>query len=1034
MLKRIVKFALLFRGVIIALACVLAGCGVYSLQSARYDVYPDFIHPQLAIKTLAPGFTPRQVEKIVTTPIEQALAGGVGSQKIFSKSMQGISVVKVLFPSNSNIYRDQQAVAVRLTQIAGELPPGVGPPALMPLSSSIRWVTVAGITSKLATLRHLRTVGDWIMKPRLLAVPGVSEVAVLGGLSKDYELDLRPGRLIQYHVSVRQVLAAARRATGVVGAEFVSTANQTMALRVHSQARTLKALAQTVVVSNGAQVVTLGDVTRVRSGHLPPVGAAAINGQPGVLLMIALAYRANLLTVTAGVKAALASLKPVLQKQGIVLHSKIVQSADFITTAIHNLTDSLLIGAGLVIVVLVLFLGDWRTSLISCLAIPMSMLSGIAVLVFLGFTLNTMTLGGLAVAIGEVVDDAVIGVENVIRRLRQNALSSRPRADWRVVLDATLEVRVAVMFATTAVIMVFLPIFGLTGLAGRFFAPLGAAYVAAVLSSLVLAVTLTPALCQTLLPKKAQRGGDAPLTAWLKRRYRSLLIMVERHRRPVIILVAAATTVAVGLMIPLKRTFLPKLNERTYVLHLVLISGSSLQQSIALGNRVEQALKKIPYVEEVAQHAGRATLAGDVVGPESSSFFIKVHPLSPTEAAQFRADLGDLTKRFPGVLLYYNTQLSERINETISGSGAPVIVQVTGNHFAPLARAAGLITAALKKLPGAVSVAPQTAWKAPQINIRPRAGSRLARWGLTRVQVARSAQLLVHGQTVGHLYHGIRIRPLIVRYPSRWSTGTASIGGLPIETAGGTWIPLSEVAHVYEAAGFYSISDLGGQRAQMIAVHLAGTSAASFVQQAQAVIARLKLPAGVVVGFAGSAQRAASALHGLIFHALVALVGIVLLLFVVLRYWPNVALLMMNLPLALAGGVAAAWVSGGVLSLGAMVGFVTLFGITLRNSIMLMSHYQHLVAREGRTWDTATAIEGAIDRLPAILITALVAAFGLLPLALGSGAAGREIEGPLAQIIVGGIFTSTLLNLIVLPTLAARWARFDSRPTHKIIG
>jgi CzcA family heavy metal efflux pump len=1022
MFKRIVKFALRFRGVIVALACVLAGFGVYSILQARYDVYPDFIQPQLDIKTIAPGFSPSQVEKLVTTPIERALAGGVDARETFSNSLAGISIVKVLFPGGSNIYRDQQLTAQRLADVSGILPPHVHAPVLMPLNSSIRWVTVVGITSKTNDTRRLRTVADWVMQPRLLAVHGVSEIAIYGGLQKDYQVQIIPSRLVQYGLSLRRVVAAARRATGLIGGSFVTTPNQALTLRVHGQIPSLRQFDAITVGYHQNHVITLADVARIRISHLPQVGAVSIMGRPGVLLMIGLAYGSNLLHVSAHVQKTLASLTPVLGAQGIILHGKILQSADFITTALHNLMDSLLIGAALVIIVLFLFLGEWRTSLISCLAIPLSLLAAITVLTHLGYTLNIMTLGGLAVAIGEVVDDAVIDVENITRRLRINALSAAPRHPLRVVLMASLEVRTAVVFATFAVILVFLPIFGLTGLAGRFFAPLGVAYIAAVLSSLVLALTLTPALCLSLLPSVAVRGHDAWLTGRIKKWYRRILRVVEYRRGLVIALVALCTLAGIATAPFLKIEFFPRLNERNYVLHLALVAGSSLDQSIAIGNRVTRDLRKIPYIREVEQRSGMPNLAGDILGPQYSEYLIKVQPLTPGQAGHFRRDMNRLIKKFPGVLLSYNTVLSERINETISGSGAPVVVQIIGNHFAAIEKATTALTAVLKNVPGARSVVPQTAWNAPEIKVRLRY-RQLWRWGLPPMAVLSTIHLLARGRLIGHIYHGTRVWPLMVTFTPTWNR-ISKVRQLPIQTPAGTWIPLSALARVYEGRGFYRISHINGQRAQMINIHLAGVTAGQFVQAARAAIARIKIPPGVLINFTGSAQAASRALHDLLVHSVIAFIGILLLLFMVLKYRNNVLLLLLNLPLAMVGGVLAAWVCGGVLSLGALVGFITLFGITLRNSIMLMSHYQHLVEREGRSWNVQTAMEGAIDRLPAILMTALVAALGLLPLALGSGAPGREIEGPLAQIIVGGLLTSTLLNLLVLPTLAARFGKF----------
>ncbi len=1023
MLKRIVNFSLHFRGIIIALAFVLMGYGVYSLARARYDVYPNFVPPQLKIKTVAPGFSPGEVEKLVTTPIEQALAGGVGARATYSHSLQGMSIIKILFPSDSNIYRDEQAVSQRLAQVSGTLPPDVHRPVLMPLVSSIRWVMVAAITSRDNDIRHLRTVADWVIQPRLLAVPGISELAIYGGLQKDYRIELRPGRLIQYGLTVQQVIAAARGATGLVGAGFVTTPNQSMAFRVHGQIKSLAQLGETPVAEHHSQVITLAEVAKIRLSHLPQVGAASIMGKPGVLMMIGQAYGSNMLHVSARLHVALAALKPALAQQGIVLHDHILRAATFITIALHNLIDSLLIGAGLVILVLVLFLGDWRTSLISCLAIPLSLLAAITILTHLGQTINTMTLGGLAVAIGEVVDDAVIDVENITRRLRINALAAVPRRALGVVLQASLEVRSAVVFATFAVLLVFLPIFGLGGLAGRFFAPLALAYIAAVLSSLLLALTLTPALCMALLPQVAVRRHDAWLTSHIKAGYRRFLTFVESWRIMVIVLVTLVTLAGLALTPFLKTEFFPQLNENNYVVHLVLAPGSSLRQSIAVGNRITADLRKIPYIKYVVQRAGKPALAGDVRGPQFSAYQILLKSMTSEQALIFRADMAKLIKHFPGVLISYNSVLSELINQAMSGSGAPVAVQVIGNKFTALHQATAMLTALLKKVPGARSVVPQTASYAPEIRVRLRY-RQLRRWGLSPMKVLSRIHMLVRGRTVGHIYHGTRVWPVVLTMTPHYGRRVATMNQLPIRTAGGTWIPLSEVARIYEGRGFYHISHINGQRAQTISIHLKGVTAGQYVKAAQHAMAHIHLPTGVIVNFTGSAEAAATAQHDLLVHSAIALVGIVLLLFIVLKNINNVLLLLMNLPMALVGGVLAARISGGVLSLGALVGFITLFGITLRNSIMLMSHYQHLVTREGRIWNVQTAMEGAVDRLPAILMTALVAALGLLPLALGSGAPGRELEGPMAQVIVGGLFTSTLLNLIVLPTLAARWAKF----------
>jgi len=1022
MFQRIIKLALSHRVLVMVFALGIIILGVMSLQSARYDVYPAFIQPQLKIKTLAPGYSASQVEKLVTAPIERTLSGGVGAVQIQSNSLQGISVVKVLFPGNSNIYRDQQMVSARLAAVAGELPPGVHAPVLRPLSASIRWVAVAAITGKGISQRHLRTVAVWQIKPALLGVPGVAQVAVFGGQSKEYQFRLRPRRLIALHLSLSQVLRAARGATAIAGEGFIDTPNQRLDIRVHGQARTLRQFAQSVIATRHGAPITLGAVSTAVAGHAPIIGQCHFDGHPAVLMMVGITYGANLLTTSRQVQHILAAFRVSLAKVHIHLHPKILDSAQMVHLAMHNLLHSLLIGAILVAIVLLLFLGHWRTAVISCVAIPISFCAAIIILVHFGETINIMTLGGLAIAIGEVVDDAVIDVENVTRRLRLNRAVNPPLPAWRVVLNASLEIRTSVVYATIAVVLVFIPVYSLGGIAGRFFQPMALAYMAAVGSSLVVALTLTPVLSWMLLGTPKVGNQDARVARGIKAAYSAILRPLLRL--PILAVGAVAISIlAAGLLaIRLKPEFLPRLNEQNYVVHLALTSGSSFAQSMAIGDAVTRRLLKFPAVRQVEQRSGRADYGGDVLGPQYSEFMIKIKSLSPHQALIFRHQMQHLVKEFPGVLMSFNSTLTERINETLSGSGAPVVLRVVGADLTHIQQATTLLVRALRKVPGAGTVIPQTPWFAPRITIRLHRG-RLAQWGLTPRAAMDIIPMASDGLIVGHIYHSVRIRRVVLRLPGIYRHSVAALKRMPIPTPDG-YIRLGAIARIRQTVGFYRISDFDSQRAQMINIHLHHTTAGAFVAAAKAAIRRLKLPSGIHLQFAGSAAAQQKAMSQLLGRSLLVILLIVVILNIPFGSWPATLLLLVNLPLAFLGGLIAIKLTGHRMSLGALVGLITLMGITMRNGIMLLCHYRHLVQVEGRSWNRDTALEGAVDRIPAILMTALIAIAGLLPLALGAGSPGQEIEGPLAIVVVGGVITSTLLNLFIVPILAARFCHF----------
>jgi CzcA family heavy metal efflux pump len=709
-----------------------------------------------------------------------------------------------------------------------------------------------------------------------------------------------------------------------------------------------------------------------------------------------------------------------LARSHVKLDADLFRAAAFIETATHNIRISLILGGTLVVIVLFLFLGHFRAAAISCAAIPLSLLAAVTVLQQFGLTLNTMTLGGLAIATGEVVDDAVIDVENILRRLRER----RPQTlaeRIEVILHASIEVRGAVVFATLAVILVFIPILTLSGLSGKLFGPMGVAYILAILASLVVALTVTPALA--LLLTRHGGGSDAarPIIVRLRNRYESLLARVDAHVR-IVIAAAAVLTLGIGAVVFLPTQFLPELREAHYLAHLELMPGSSIQESSRLGGIATKRLLELPYVRSVAQRVGRAE-ADDVFGPQSSELEIDLHPVSGAVAKQAQEAIAAKLATVPGAAATVETFLTERINETISGYSAPVVANVYGNDLDVLEVEAQRVANVLAKLPGAIDVRLESPPGAPLIAIRLRPDA-LAFRGIDAVTALESVQAAYQGVTAGQVFEGARVTDITVALGADARTSPADVGELPLRTAGGAFVRLREVADIAVTTGRMEVLHEGGKRVQAIACNVRGTTPAALVGAARQKIAAMGLPAGTYVQFAGSAEEEATSRRDLMIHSLVAALGIALLLRIALGHPRNLALVAVNLPFALVGGVLALLVTRQPLSIGATVGFVTVFGITLRGSIMMLSHYRHLVTQEGETWGPRAAMRGATERLVPILMTSIVTALGLLPLALAADSPGREIEGPLAIVILGGLVTSTALNLLVLPALALRFGRF----------
>lgn len=1036
MMSAIVRFSIRFNGVIIGLASLVVLYGIYSLTRSNLDVFPEFSPTQLVIQTESPGLSAELVEALVSQPIENNIAGTVGIDLIRSQSIPGLSVVNVIFKEGTDVYRNRQVVAERLATLSGQLPQGITP-TITPLTSSASTVLGIGLTSGTRSLMELRTLVDWNIRPHLLAVPGVADVNVFGGEVRQFQIQVDPDKLIRYNVSLQQVMAAASKATGVSGAGFIENDNQRIVINTEGQASTPRQLGQATLLHRNGQTLRLADIGQVIEGPAPSISGAQINGKNGIYLSVQGQLGANTHAVTQALEKALREIQPSMNKEGVTLNAKIFRPANFIETAIDGVRKDILIGSILVIAVLFLFLFNARTAFISATAIPLSLLTAIVVLGYFGIGLNIMVLGGLAIALGEVVDDAIIDTENIFRRLRENRLLATPQPYHRVVFNASMEVRSSVVYATIIVALVFLPLLTLSGVAGKLFAPLGLAYISAIMASLVVALTVTPALCYLLLGNARLESEDSPMIRIMKRTYIKWLHSIEKHYKLVTGLSIVLIALGLGILPLFKSQFIPNLHEGHYIMHMTAVPGTSEQESLRIGKQVVKAVSAIKGVRSVAQWVGRAPNAADTFGTHYSEYEVEIGTLSGEEQdrilAEIRRTLSGLDAQgrplagFPGVNFAINTFLTERIEETISGYAAAMVINIYGSDLDALDHDAQAIAGVLSSMHGAADVQVQSPPGTPQLVIRLRP-DKLLQWGLQPTDVLDNIRAAYESLPVAQVYEGSHVIGVSVLLEPDARNNIRQVGKLPLFNPEGKIVRLADVADITQENGRSKILHAGAKRIQTITANVVGRDIQSFARDMKKRIKdEVKLAPGSYLAFTGEAEAQAKSREDLIVHSLLAGVGIFLMLYIAFGRLRNLLLAFANLPFALIGGVLAALFTGGWISLGSLVGFVTLFGITLRNSIMLVSHYQHLIDEEGCSWGLETAIRGASERLPSILMTALVTALGLLPLAAASGQPGREIEGPMAIIIVGGLVTSTILNLMILPTIMLHFGRFDKQ-------
>ncbi|MBI3882621.1 MAG: efflux RND transporter permease subunit [Verrucomicrobia bacterium] len=1050
MLNRIVSFSLRHRGVVVALACVVFFYGLYIAKHSKLDVFPDFVPPQVTVQAEAPGMTPEQVEALVTRPIETAINGLGYLDSLRSESIQGLCVVTVVFKEGTDILPARQSLAERLGTLASQLPAGVTPPTMSPLVSATMDLLKVGLVSEKLSPMELRTFADWTLKPRLLSVPGVTRCITFGGEVRQLQIQVQPDRLVAHDLGMQDVLSAARLATGVRGAGFVENKNQRILIQTEGQSLTAEVLGEVVVAHKDGVPVRLKDVANVVEGAEPKFGDCLIQGKPGVLLVTASQYGANTLEATHAIEEALEEMEPVFKREGIEVHSRLHRPATFIEESLKSIKSSLLLGGVLVTVVLFLFLGHFRTALISVTAIPLSLLAAIIVLDKFGVTLNTITLGGLAIAIGEVVDDAIIDVENIFRRLREHFASSSSRGDqaqtadgksqspltsaatvFKVILDASLEVRTSVVFATFIVALVFVPVLTLTGLQGKFFAPLALSYIIAIMASLVVALTLTPALAFLMFGRGVRAVKEPRLQTWLKRLYRAVLARLMTAPVLVISLVVLVCVAAAFKLPGLGKEFLPEFREGHLVLQVSAAPGTSLAEMLRIGKQISDTLLKDEHIATVEQQVGRASQGEDTWSTHRSEFHVELKAGTPGEEQEhLMKEIRETLGKIPGIQSEVLTFLGDRISESISGETAQVVVNVFGDDLEAIDQKAGEVAKVLEKVTGAKDVQMKSPPGGPRVAVRLRP-DRVTQFGFRPVEVLEAVQTAYQGVVVAQSYRGSQVADVAVILAGAAQTEPETIGALLLRNSAGLRMPLRELADVFPTTGRALISHEGARRRQTVTCNTQGRDVASFVEDAKKQIGeKVKFPHGVYPEYTGAAEAQAAAQRQIILHSSIAGIGILLLLSVVFKNVRNLLLVLANVPFALVGGALFVMLAGlfdpdaGALNLGSLVGFVTLFGITMRNSIMMISHYEHLVAEEGMTWGLDAAMRGASERLIPILMTALVTGLGLLPLAIHSGEAGAEIEGPMAVVILGGLVTSTILNLLVLPVLALRFGKF----------
>lgn len=1018
----VVSTALRFRVLIVAAAIAMMVIGIRSADDVPLDVFPEFAPPRVEIQTEAPGLSTEEVESLVTVPIENSLNGIPFLDHVRSKSVLGLSSIQLYFQRGTDLVTARNLVNERLALSASRLPSVVERPVILPPLSSLSRAMKIGLSSESLSQMELTVLSRWTIRPRLMAVPGVANVAIWGDYPKQFQVLVDPDRLRAHRLTVAQVMTSVANTVNPVSGGFIDTPNQRLAVRHTAAVEDVEDLRQSVVAHRNGVPLLLGEVADVVIGSPPPIGDAIINDVPGILLIVEKQPWANTLEVTRGVETAMEQLAPALP--GVDVDTRIFRPATFIERALDNLTHSLLIGCLLVIVVLALFLFNWRAAVISSVAIPLSLTAAVLVLYYRGGTINTMVLAGLIIALGEVVDDAIIDVENILRRLRLNHQAGTPKSAFRVVLDASLEVRSAVVYATLIVVMTLIPVFFLHGLAGSFFRPLAASYILAILASLVVALTVTPALSLLLLPHAISGPQrESPLTVALKRWYGSILPTLIRHPQAVIASLLVMFVLAGVSIRELGEELMPKFKETDFLMHWVEKPGTGVEAMKRITIAASKELRDVEGVQNFGAHIGRAEVADEVYGPHFTELWISID--EHVDYEETVATVQEVVDGYPGLYRDLLTYLTERIKEVLTGASGAIVVRNYGPNLGQLRATAQDVADVMAEVEGVTNLKVEPQVLIPQIVVKPKTDA-LAQFGLSPGDVRSVTTTLVRGTQVGEVFEDERIFRVVV-----WGTESVrrdidSLRELMIDTPAGGQVPLKAVADVSIQPANNAIQRIGSSRKLDVICNVAGRDLGSVAREIeQRVLGSVDFPEGYHPEFLGEYAEAKAAQQRLIGLTVFSMLGILLLLQSDFGSIRLVLLIFLTLPFALVGGIAGAFLSGGVISLGSLIGFVTVLGVAARNGIMLIDHYRHLQREEGVEFGTALVIRGASERLAPILMTALTTGLALVPLVLTGNKPGQEIEYPMAFVILGGLVTSTLLNLLVLPPLFAKFGKVD---------
>ncbi len=1023
MFDRIILFALRNRLFVVAAALLLLVYGVGVILKLPVDVFPDLNRPTVTILSEAPGLAPEEVETLVSLPVETTLNGAPGVERVRSTSGIGLSVVTVEFAWGTDIYRDRQLVSEKLQLAAEHLPKDVVP-IMGPVSSIMGEIMLLGMESSTGETSpmDMRTLADWVVRQRLLTIPGVSQVIPIGGGVRQYQVRVSPQRLAALGLSLKDVEQAVGASNVNTTGGYLEAQSQEYLIRNLGRLHNPEQLLSTVVATHNGVPVLLKEVASVGIGTLVKRGDGSVNGKPAVILSIQKQPGASTIDLTKRIEAALQELRPSLPKD--VRMRPLFKQANFIESAIHNVEDALRDGAILVLIVLFMFLLNFRTTAITLTAIPLSFVTAAVVFHLFNISINTMTLGGLAIAIGELVDDAIVNVENVYRRLRENRQAAQPLSAFEVVFRASSEVRNSIVYATIMVVLVFLPLFALSGIEGRLFAPLGIAYIVSIMASFVVSLTVSPALCLYLLPRAKVLAAekDSFVVRRLKQWDRKLLGFALPH--PGIVIGGAVVLVlAAAALVPLMgREFLPPFNEGTATINVIAAPGTSLNESNRIGTIAEQQLLSVPEVISTGRRTGRAELDEHAEGVHYTEIDVDFRRSTRTREevlGDIRAKLGLI----PGVFVNIGQPISHRLDHLLSGVRAQIAVKLFGNDLDLLRAKAAEIQAAMGTVPGIVDLQTEKQVLVPQIRIE---GNRaaLGRYGLNVGELNEALETALNGRVVSEVLEGQRTFSLLVRFDDPSRSSLDAIRNALIDTPSGSKVPLSAVATVEESLGPNVIQHENVQRRIVVSANVSGRDLGRAVQEIQSrVAARVNLPTGYFITYGGQfeSQESATRLIGIL--SLFSLAAMFLVLYAHFRVVPIVLQILLNIPLSFIGSVVAIFLTGGTFSVASLVGFITLTGIASRNTIMMISHYLHLMQKEGEQFDVNMVVRGSLERLVPVMMTALTAGMALIPLVLSKGEPGKEILYPVATVIIGGLISSTLLNTIVTPAVFYRFGR-----------